>query len=106
MSVSLKLAWLTPTSHRVKSQLVFPSDPVRHRSVSPGQGFSGDGYTCRPSISCYDEPTQCDVNAACVPDLDGFRCVCLKGFVGDGRCLLVRRPDVGVLRCSLPTRAV
>ena len=54
------------------------------------QGFTGDGFVCRPRDSCLALPGLCDVNAECAPGPPGAtgpeagRCRCRENFVGDG----------------------
>lgn len=51
------------------------------------KGFFGNGYDCRPQISCRHNPSMCSADAACVAQPAGsntFACVCNRGFTGDG----------------------
>ncbi|XP_037089492.1 nidogen-like [Pollicipes pollicipes] len=104
VQVTLGCNLLDNCGERAECQYV--ADELRFRCKCR-PGFSGDGYTCQPSVSCYDDPRQCDLNAACVPDLDGFRCVCLKDFVGDGRrCTPAPRHEGGFLLLNQGTAVV
>ena len=53
------------------------------------QGFKGDGFRCRPSVSCHQNTAVCDANAICVPNVSpgqgpDYVCECRKNFLGDG----------------------
>ena len=48
------------------------------------QGFEGDGFICRPSVLCYENPDMCDPNADCLAEHQGRKCTCRQGYSGDG----------------------
>eukprot|EP00092_Neocalanus_flemingeri_P000676 GFUD01000718.1.p1 GENE.GFUD01000718.1~~GFUD01000718.1.p1 ORF type:complete len:1537 (-),score=283.11 GFUD01000718.1:154-4470(-) len=49
------------------------------------RGFVGDGYTCTPGVSCFENPAICDPNADCIPTPDhSSTCRCKQMFLGDG----------------------
>ena len=49
------------------------------------RGFTGDGYSCAPSVSCFENPAICDPNADCIPTRDHqSKCRCKPLFLGDG----------------------
>ena len=60
------------------------------------QGFEGDGYLCKLTVSCRQNPAVCDPNAECAqlpskqrqplrqPQQPEFGCKCREGFAGDG----------------------
>lgn len=51
------------------------------------QGFSGDGFFCRSSVSCRADPSVCHPQASCDHDPAspfGVSCRCRAGFTGDG----------------------
>ena len=70
-------------------------------------GFKGDGTSCSgkimlmlPSVSIFsviafyvfyvdlnecEEINDCHENSSCINTLGSFQCICLDGFVGDGR---------------------
>ena len=49
------------------------------------RGFTGDGYNCTPSVTCFENPAICDPNADCIPTRDHqSKCRCKPLFLGDG----------------------
>jgi len=49
------------------------------------RGFVGDGYTCTPGATCFENPAICDPNADCIPTRDHkSKCRCKQMFLGDG----------------------
>ncbi|XP_013179565.1 PREDICTED: nidogen-1 [Papilio xuthus] len=47
-------------------------------------GFTGDGYTCTPELSCRINPYMCDIHAACIKSTEGYECACNTGYNGNG----------------------
>ena len=54
-------------------------------SLITNKGFTGDGLSCRPTSSCYNNQTICDDNASCILNSEGYySCQCNEGYRGNG----------------------
>ncbi|XP_063376087.1 nidogen [Cydia fagiglandana] len=44
------------------------------------EGYTGDGYDCRPEPSCRNDPYMCDVHASCLKRNQEYVCECNSGY--------------------------